>query len=58
MNAEELLVHDRSEGQCAERVYAGIVQARGILMLTYMQVDQKIHNDYEREDSHSSLNVK
>ena len=35
MNAEELLVHDRSEGQCAERVYAGVVQALGILTLTY-----------------------
>ncbi len=34
MDAEELLVHDRSEGQCAERVHAGIIQAFGILSLT------------------------
>ena len=35
MDAEELLIHDRSEGQCAERVHAGVVQALGILALTY-----------------------
>jgi hypothetical protein len=35
MDAEELLIHDRSEGQCAERVHAGIVQALGIFALTY-----------------------
>jgi hypothetical protein len=35
MDAEELLVHDRSEGQCTERVHAGIIQAFGVLPFTY-----------------------
>ena len=36
MDAEELLVHDGSEGKCAERIHAGIVHTLGILALTYM----------------------
>ena len=34
MNAEELLVHDGSEGKGTERVHAGIIQAFGVLSLT------------------------
>jgi hypothetical protein len=35
MDAEELLVHDGSEGKCAERIHAGIIHTLGILALTY-----------------------
>ena len=34
MDAEELLVHDGSEGKGAERVHTGIIQAFGVLSLT------------------------
>ena len=36
MDTEELLVHDGSEGECAERIHAGVIQTLGILTLTYM----------------------
>ena len=36
MDAEELLVHNRSEGQCAERIQARFIQALRVLTLTYL----------------------
>ena len=35
MYAEELLVHDGSQGQCAERVHACIVYFLGVLVLAF-----------------------
>ena len=35
MYAEELLVHDGSQGQCAERVHASIVYFLGVLVLAF-----------------------
>ena len=37
MNTEELLVHDGSEGECAERVHAGIIQALRVLAFACMR---------------------
>jgi hypothetical protein len=34
MDAEELLIHEGSEGKCTEGVHKGIVQAFGVLSLT------------------------
>jgi hypothetical protein len=59
MNAEKLLVHDGSKGECAERVHAGLVQAFGVLTLTCMRRKIKeVYEGCEHADSHSSLNVK
>ena len=33
MNAEELFVHDRGKGQCAEALHARVVDALGVLVL-------------------------
>jgi hypothetical protein len=33
--AQELLVHDRSQRQCAERVHAGLVDGLGVLVLAF-----------------------
>jgi hypothetical protein len=35
MDAEELFVHDGSEGKCAERIHAGVIHTLGILALAY-----------------------
>ena len=36
MDAEGLLVHNGSEGECAERFQTGLIYALGILMLAYL----------------------
>jgi len=37
VDAEELLVHNRSKGECAKRVHAGVIQTFRVLALTCMQ---------------------
>lgn len=37
MNAEELLVHNRGEGEGAERVHAGVVDFFRVLVLAYFR---------------------
>ena len=34
VDAEELLVHNGSEGECAKRFHTGLIYALGILMFT------------------------
>jgi hypothetical protein len=58
MNTEKLLVHDGSEGERAERVHAGLVQALRIFTLTCMRRRSGGYNVNDHADSHSSLNVK
>jgi hypothetical protein len=58
MDAEELLVHYGSEWERAERVHAGVIQAFGILTLTYTGQPIRGPIIITNVNSHSSLKVK